>query len=88
MNQYQTPLPTTRPPIERFHQIVAMLRVGYPKPIQHIADELEVDRKTIERDVEFMVDRLLLPIDQTRCGLILTRKLKICPICVKQLSDE
>lgn len=81
-------IPQLRPAIERFHQIVALLRVNHPVPIQGIADELEVDRKTIERDVDFMMDRLRLPLDRSRRGLILTKKLKICPICVKQLSDE
>lgn len=53
----------TRPPMERMwriHQSVS--EGGYPN-CRQLADELEVSSKTVMRDIDFMRDRLGLPLD-------------------------
>ena len=80
--------PHSRPPLERFHRIVEHLRVGRAVTIKSIAEDLEVNRKTIERDADFMIDRLGVPMERTMQGLLLTKKLKICPLCVRQMKGN
>lgn len=52
----------TRPPLERMLQIHERLRAGKPVNCTRLTRDLEVCRKTIIRDIEFMRDRLKLPI--------------------------
>lgn len=52
----------TRPPLERMLQIHEMLQAGKTPGIAPLATALEVSGKTIQRDVEFMRERLRLPI--------------------------
>jgi predicted DNA-binding transcriptional regulator YafY len=67
--------PSTRPPYERMMFIHEQLkREAYPNCNQ-ISRHFDKDRRTILRDIEFMTDRLNLPIsyDQQRRGYYYTR---------------
>lgn len=71
----------SRPPIERMlyiHNLLVDKR--YPN-CQKIAEELEVDPRTIARDISFMRDRLYLPIeyDPRRYGYYYTQEVKVFP---------
>jgi len=56
------PMPVSRPPLERMMRIHAALRSGRYPNASRLAEELEVSSKTIHRDLEFMRDRLALPV--------------------------
>jgi proteasome accessory factor B len=59
-------LPHARPPLERMLQIHHALQAGkFPNTIS-LAGELEVNAKTIQRDLDFMRDRLNLPLEFDR----------------------
>lgn len=58
-----TPLPTTRPPLDRMMQIHAVLQQGGYPNCSTLARRLEVSNKTVQRDLEFMRDRLNLPLE-------------------------
>lgn len=58
-----TPLPTTRPPLDRMMQIHAVLQQGGYPNCSTLARRLEVSTKTVQRDLEFMRDRLNLPLE-------------------------
>jgi predicted DNA-binding transcriptional regulator YafY len=79
---------TNRPVFERFLLIVALLKVGEFISVALIARKLEVHRKTIERDVDFLGDRLGLPIERSMKGIKLLEPLKLCPICLNKLPHE
>ena len=54
--------PYARPPLERMLRIHQALQAGtYPNAAK-LAREIEVSTKTIHRDIEFMLDRLNLPL--------------------------
>jgi proteasome accessory factor B len=53
----------SRPPLQRMMRLHAALKSHHFPNCQKIAAELEVSPKTIQRDVEFMRDRLGLPIE-------------------------
>src|SRR5437762_2249179 len=53
----------SRPPLERMMRLHAALKAKRFPNCQKIAAELEVSAKTIQRDIDFMRDRLGLPID-------------------------
>ena len=53
----------SRPPIERMLRIHERLKSGSFPNCRQMAADLEVSTKTIQRDVDFMRDRLDLPID-------------------------
>jgi len=56
-------IPSSRPPLERMLRIhQALLAGGYPNASK-IARDIEVSTKTIHRDIEFMRDRLNLPVE-------------------------
>ncbi|HAB19991.1 MAG TPA: WYL domain-containing transcriptional regulator [Verrucomicrobiota bacterium] len=55
-------LPTTRPPLDRMMQIHTALQQGGFPNCSTLARKIEVSTKTIHRDLEFMRDRLGLPI--------------------------
>jgi len=58
-----SPLPLARPPLERMLRVhQALLARKYPNA-STLARELEVSAKSIHRDLEFMRDRLGLPIE-------------------------
>jgi predicted DNA-binding transcriptional regulator YafY len=56
----------TRPPLERMQRIFRIIKEGqYPSRIA-LAQEIEVTTKTIQRDIDFMRERLHLPIAHNR----------------------
>lgn len=63
-------LPHSRPPLERMLHIHQGLQAGKFPNTSQLAAELEVAAKTVQRDLEFMRDRLNLPVkyDFTRKG--------------------
>src|SRR3974377_2351926 len=56
----------TRPPLARMLQIHQALQSGGYPNASSLAAELEVSAKSIHRDLEFMRDRLQLPLDVDR----------------------
>src|SRR3954464_4400272 len=64
----------SRPPLERMMRIHGQLKAADFPNCRKIADELEVSTKTIQRDIDFMRDRLGLPIeyDQLHFGFVYT----------------
>jgi predicted DNA-binding transcriptional regulator YafY len=52
----------TRPPMDRMHQIFQAIKGGHHPNRVTLATDIEVTTKTIQRDVDFMRDRLNLPI--------------------------
>jgi predicted DNA-binding transcriptional regulator YafY len=54
---------SSRPPLERMMRIHAQLKADEFPNCRKIAEEIEVSSKTIQRDIDFMRDRLGLPID-------------------------
>jgi len=56
-------LPQTRPPLDRMMQIHAELAAGKFPNCSTLARTIEVSTKTIQRDLEFMRDRLNLPLE-------------------------
>jgi proteasome accessory factor B len=74
-------LPASRPPLERMLRIHKVIQSGtFPKAPQ-LAAELEVSTKSIHRDLEFMRDRLQLPLefDRTRFGYHYTEEVNSFP---------
>lgn len=63
-----------RTAIWRIHKIDVLLRAEKLPSISYLAEKLETSRRSIERDFEFMRERLLLPLeyDQTRAGYYYT----------------
>lgn len=53
----------TRPPFARMFKIFQKLKARIMPDLETMAAELEVTAKTVQRDIEFMRDQLLLPID-------------------------
>lgn len=75
------PMPLSRPPLERMQRIHQALHGGGCPNAITLAADLEVATKTIYRDVEFMRDRLGLPIefDQARGGYRYTEEVSAFP---------
>lgn len=67
--------PQTRPPLERIARIYAVLSAGVIKNCVQFAAEFEVSTRTVKRDLDFMRDRLRLPIeyDAQRYGFRLVK---------------
>jgi len=64
----------SRPPLERMLRLHDRLKAGAFPNCRKLAGELEVSAKTIQRDIDFMRDRLGLPIeyDQLQFGFYYT----------------
>jgi proteasome accessory factor B len=64
----------SRPPLERMLRVHDRLKAGAYPNCRKLAGELEVSAKTIQRDIDFMRDRLGLPIayDQLKFGFYYT----------------
>ena len=65
----------SRPPLERMMKLhQKLIADGFPN-CRKLSDELEVSSKTIQRDIDFMRDRLGLPIeyDQLHFGFVYTQ---------------
>lgn len=66
MAKKQLQQPLSRPPLERMQRIHQSLHAGgFPNAVT-LAGDLEVTTKTVYRDIDFMRDRLGLPIDFNR----------------------
>ncbi len=71
----------TRPQIERLFRIVAEIRQGGYPNCATFQKTFEVNRRTIMRDIEFLRDRLLAPLeyDRGRRGYFLTADFNLMP---------
>jgi proteasome accessory factor B len=71
----------SRPPLERMLRIHEIIRTGSYPNATRLASELEVSSKSIHRDIEFMRDRLGLPIeyDERRWGYYYTGEVSSFP---------
>ncbi len=74
-------LPLSRPPLERMLRIHQAIQSGKLPNASTLARELEVSTKSIQRDIEFMRDRLALPIayDGSRFGYHYTGEVTAFP---------
>lgn len=80
-SQSKAHTPISRPPLERMLRIHQALQSGkYPNATQ-LARELEVSTKSIHRDIEFMRDRLDLPVqyDGSHFGYYYTGEVNAFP---------
>jgi proteasome accessory factor B len=79
-------LPTSgghsRPPLERMRRLHDLLSSEQPVNCQQLGKDFEVSYKTIQRDLDFMRDRLSLPIeyDAARYTFRYTEKVKAFPL--------
>ena len=75
------PVPTSRPPLERMLRIHQAIQAGKYPTAPALAREIEVASKTIHRDLEFMRDRLNLPLayDPARKGFYYTSEVNAFP---------
>src|SRR5512147_1011213 len=71
----------SRPPLERMLQIHQAIQAGHLPNATTLANQLEVSTKSIHRDLEFMRDRLKLPLayDQQRHGFYYTQAVTSFP---------
>src|SRR5438552_9294052 len=74
-------LPYSRPPLERMLRIHQAIQSGKFPNASKLALELEVSTKSIHRDIEFMRDRLDLPIEYNgaRFGYAYTEEVNAFP---------
>jgi predicted DNA-binding transcriptional regulator YafY len=74
-------MPQSRPPLERMLRIHQAVQAGKFPNASTLARELEVSTKSIHRDIEFMRDRLELPIeyDGSRFGYHYTEEVSAFP---------
>ena len=75
----------TRPALVRIHQIAAALNCRKRVSSSELAGELEVCRKTIDRDLAFMRDQLRLPVETDRCGYYFAARVHLCPVCAHRI---
>ena len=75
------PTPQSRPPLERMLRIHQAIQSGKFPNASTLARELEVSAKSVHRDLEFMRDRLELPLeyDGTRFGYHYTEEVNAFP---------
>src|SRR5690349_4880670 len=73
--------PHSRPPLERMLRIHQAIEAGRFPNASTFARELEVSTQSIQRDIEFMRDRMVLPVayDGSRCGYDYTEELGAFP---------
>jgi len=74
-------LPQSRPPLERMLRIHQAIQAGKFPNASTLARELEVSAKSVHRDLEFMRDRLDLPLeyDGHRLGYFYTEEVNAFP---------
>ncbi|MCD6050235.1 MAG: helix-turn-helix, type 11 domain protein, partial [Verrucomicrobia bacterium] len=72
---------STRPPVDRMMRIHQEIKAGKFPNSTSLAHELEVSPKSIQRDLEFMRDRMDLPLayDQLRKGYYYTEEVSAFP---------
>ncbi|MDB6111801.1 MAG: Helix-turn-helix, type 11 domain protein [Pedosphaera sp.] len=75
------PLPLSRAPLERMVKIHQAIQSGKFPNAAKLAREMEVSTKSIHRDLEFMRDRLLLPLEYngSRFGYYYTEEVSSFP---------
>jgi predicted DNA-binding transcriptional regulator YafY len=80
-NSTISPISHSRPPLERMLRIHQALQAGGFPNASSLAREVEVSTKTIHRDIEFMRDRLNLPLefDASRNGYFYTGEVSAFP---------
>src|SRR5881628_1861415 len=80
-NAKRIALPQSRPPLERMMRIHQAIAAGKFPNATTLAAEIEVVTKTIHRDIEFMRDRLGLPLeyDGRRLGYHYTEEVSSFP---------
>jgi proteasome accessory factor B len=80
-NAKRIALPQSRPPLERMMRIHQAIAAGKYPNATTLAADIEVTTKTIHRDIEFMRDRLGLPIeyDGQRFGYHYTEEVRSFP---------
>jgi len=80
----------SRPPLERMQRLHEMLSAGRYPNCRRMAAKLEVSTKTIQRDLDFMRDRLQLPIeyDGTLYGYRYSRAVVQVPITLTVVKQE
>ncbi len=71
----------TRPPLERMLRIHQAVQAGQYPSASRLAEQLEVSAKSVYRDLEFMRDRLQLPLefDRNRLGYYYTQEVNAFP---------
>lgn len=74
-------LPQARPPLERMLRIHQAIQAGDFPNASKLAAELEVSTKSVHRDLEFMRDRMRLPLefDRARFGYYYTEEVNAFP---------
>src|SRR5262245_25798760 len=74
-------LPHSRPPLERMMRIHQAIATGRFPNATTLARDIEVVPKTIHRDIEFMRDRLQLPVayDGRKYGYYYTEEVSAFP---------
>jgi proteasome accessory factor B len=77
----QQRLPASRPPLERMLRIHQLIQSGTFPNASSLAQQLEVSTKSIHRDLEFMRDRLDLPLEfnRARLGYFYTQEVSAFP---------
>jgi proteasome accessory factor B len=84
MKKKDSPLPGghSRPPLERMQRLHDLLSNEQRVNCQQLGKDFEVSYKTIQRDLDFMRDRLNLPIeyDPTRYSFRYTEKVEAFPL--------
>lgn len=72
---------TARPPLERMSRLHDLIQSQTYPNCTSLSEELEVSRKTVQRDLDFMRDRLGLPIayDGQRFGFYYTQPVESVP---------
>src|SRR5229473_8215125 len=81
MNSAGAPTLHSRPPLERMLKIHQAIKAGKYPNASALARELEVSTKSVHRDLEFMRDRLELPLeyDGSRFGYFYTQVVSSFP---------
>src|SRR5437879_3782521 len=76
-----TPVSHSRPPLERMLRIHQAIQSGAYPNASSLARDLEVSTKSIHRDIEFMRDRLELPLEYNgpRFGYFYTQEVSSFP---------
>ena len=71
-----------RPVIERWRKILQIISTKGHATAAYLSVELETSTKTIYRDMDFLRDRLLLPIESANDGYYFTAPITLCPVCL------
>ena len=82
------PLNPAKPALARIRHISATLNCRKRSTIADLAGELEVSTRTIQRDLDFMVDQLGLPIEADRYGHFLSEPVCLCRTCGRRTRQR